>query len=477
MRFPTLAASAYLGYGLGIGTALFLLSAASFGYYQVQQNLSLLQEKSEIYIDLRRFFSQMQDVETGSRGYLLTGDETYIAPYSAARMAVFETLAALDAQVEDPAQRKRMGELHTLAEDKLETVANTIAIFRERGEAAAVERVRTGQGKRAMDKIRAVIDAAETRQREIIGEIKDLGRWYSTFTMVCLGAATFTIALNGAAIALAINRVSAERRRLLEETQSHLNALEASNAALNRANEELQHFSYVASHDLQEPLRSVSGYVQLLGKRYEGELDEKALGYIAKSNAAAQRMQTLIEDLLAYTRVNTQGRAFERVDTARVLDDTVANLHAAIEEAGATIRRGNLPPVEGDRVQVAQLMQNLVGNAIKFRGERPVEITIDAVREPMAPAERARWRFSIRDNGIGIAPEYLDRIFKIFQRLHTRQEYPGTGIGLALCKRIVERHEGKIWVKSTLGEGTTFYFTLPVLVPGSSLIAMKEGRD
>ena len=475
MRFPTLAASAYLGYGLGFGTALFLLCAASFDYYQVQQNLSLLQEKSEIYIDLRRFFSQMQDVETGSRGYLLTGDENYVAPYSAARLSVYETLAALDAQVEDPSQRKRLAELYSLAEEKLEIVASTIAIYREPGEAAAVERVRTGQGKRAMDKIRVVIDAAETRQREIIGEIKDLGRWYSTLTMACLGAATFAITVNGTAIALAINRVSAERRRRLEETRSHLNALEASNAALNRANEELQHFSYVASRDLQEPLRSVSGYVQLLGKRYEGQLDEKALGYIAKSNAAAQRMQTLIEDLLAYTRVNTQGRAFERVDTARVLDDTLANLHAAIEETGVKIRRGHVPPVEGDRVQVAQLLQNLIGNAIKFRGERPVEISIDAVREPVAPAERPRWRFSVRDNGIGIAPEYLDRIFKIFQRLHTRQEYSGTGIGLAICKRIVERHGGKIWVESTPNEGTTFYFTLPALGAGSTTTD-KDGR-
>lgn len=225
---------------------------------------------------------------------------------------------------------------------------------------------------------------------------------------------------------------------------------------LRRSNTELEQFAYVASHDLQEPLRMVASYMQLLKERYEGRLDAKADKYIGYAVDGARRMQTLINDLLALSRVNSRGAAFEPTDCKAVLGRTLHDLHVRITESGATIEVGELPTISGDHAQLAQVFQNLIGNALKFRAEDRPRITISAHRE----AEH--WLFSIQDNGIGISPEHGEQIFVLFQRLHSRHKYDGTGIGLAICKKIIERHRGKIWVESELGKGSTFKFTLPI---------------
>lgn len=223
---------------------------------------------------------------------------------------------------------------------------------------------------------------------------------------------------------------------------------------LARSNRDLEQFAYVASHDLQEPLRAVSGFVTLLKQRYHDQLDAKANEWIGNTVEGALRMQSLINDLLAYSRVGTRGGSFQSVEARSAVDAALHNLSASIQESGATVAADHLPRVWADLIQLVQLFQNLIGNAIKFRGERPPEIRIGARREGDA------WLFWVRDNGIGIAPEYAERVFLIFQRLHTRSKYPGTGMGLAICKKIVERHGGRIWLESQPGEGTTFYFTL-----------------
>jgi light-regulated signal transduction histidine kinase (bacteriophytochrome) len=210
----------------------------------------------------------------------------------------------------------------------------------------------------------------------------------------------------------------------------------------------------VASHDLQEPLRMVSSYTQLLAERYDGMLDEKAKTYIDYAVDGAIRMQQLINDLLTYSRVRTRGGDFESVDTRAALGAAIVNLEAMIRESGALVTNDDLPSVTADSVQLAQVFQNLIGNAIKFRGESSPLIHISA------KAEEHSWLFSVRDNGIGIDPKYQEKIFVIFQRLHTQREYPGTGIGLALCKRIIERHGGRIWCDSGPGAGAVFHFTL-----------------
>ena len=224
---------------------------------------------------------------------------------------------------------------------------------------------------------------------------------------------------------------------------------------LARSNADLEQFAYVASHDLQEPLRMVTAYTQLLGERYRGKLDESADKFIGYASEGAQRMQVLIQDLLAFSRVGRNGTITGSVDCNSVIAEVLQALASAVQESGATVTHAELPTVWADRTQVAQLFQNLIGNAIKFRGKEPPAVAVQA--EKAGP----QWRFSVSDNGIGIAPEYAENIFVVFQRLHARSEYPGNGIGLAICKKIVEHFGGNIWVESQSGSGSTFKFTLP----------------
>jgi light-regulated signal transduction histidine kinase (bacteriophytochrome) len=224
---------------------------------------------------------------------------------------------------------------------------------------------------------------------------------------------------------------------------------------LERSNRELELFAYVASHDLQEPLRMVASYTQLLARRYKDKLDADAQEFTAFAVDGAIRMQKLINDLLMYSRVGTKGKPFEPIEGEEILRAVLSNLKIAIQESGAIVSHDPLPTIHGDPVQLIQVFQNLIGNAIKFRGSAPPRVHVGVEKK-----ER-QWTFSVRDNGIGIDRQYFDRIFVIFQRLHTREEYPGTGIGLAVCKKIVERHGGRIWVESESGKGTTFFLTIP----------------
>ncbi|HEY0095745.1 MAG TPA: ATP-binding protein, partial [Archangium sp.] len=246
-----------------------------------------------------------------------------------------------------------------------------------------------------------------------------------------------------------------ERRRAELSLQAHAQELA-------RSNEELQQFAYVASHDLQEPLRMVASYTQLLARRYKGKLDSDADEFIGYAVDGVNRMQRLIQDLLAYSRVGTRGHEFKPIDSGRALEKALANLKTLVDESEATVVQGKLPPVMADETQLIQLFQNLVGNALKFHGETPPRVLVEAEREGN------EWRFTVEDNGIGIEPQYYERIFVIFQRLHGKEEYAGTGIGLAICKKIVERHGGRIGLDSQPGQGTTFWFTLPAVPTAST---------
>jgi PAS domain S-box-containing protein len=248
--------------------------------------------------------------------------------------------------------------------------------------------------------------------------------------------------------AVVVYRDITERKRAEEELKRLVNELE-------RSNKELEQFAYVASHDLQEPLRMVASYVQLLQRRYKAQLDEKADRYIFFAVDGVQRMQKLIDGLLAYSRVS-RGAKFSRVKMNLAYNEAVMNLSVAIREAGAIVTREELPEVTGDETQLIQVFQNLIGNAIKFTvQDRAPRVHVTAARSGGEDL------FSVTDNGIGIDPQYAQRIFLIFQRLHSREEYAGTGIGLSLCKRIIERHGGRIWMESAPGRGTTFTFSIP----------------
>jgi len=228
---------------------------------------------------------------------------------------------------------------------------------------------------------------------------------------------------------------------------------------LARSNADLEQFAYVASHDLQEPLRMVTAYTQLLAERYRGQLDENADKFIGYASEGALRMQVLIQDLLAFSRVGRNGSTSVSVDCNATLKEVLQALAPAIQESGAVVNYSELPAVWADRTQVAQIFQNLIGNAIKFRGIASPVVSVQAENTS------EQWQFSVSDNGIGIAPEYAQNIFVVFQRLHARAEYPGNGIGLAICKKIIEHNGGKIWAESQAGCGSSFKFTLPCHAP------------
>jgi PAS domain S-box-containing protein len=248
--------------------------------------------------------------------------------------------------------------------------------------------------------------------------------------------------------------VSAAIRDVTERKEAQ-DRLEVYARQLQRSNLELQQFAYVASHDLQEPLRAIATFCDMLRRRYRGRLDEQADQWIEFAVDGARRMQALIQDLLAYSRLESRARPFAPVECEEVYGRAESNLGPAIEEAAACLTHDPLPAIEGDSGQLVQLFQNLLGNAIKFRSNEPVRIHVSAERSGEG------WLFSVRDNGIGLDPKYGERIFELFKRLHPTDEYPGSGIGLAVCRKVVERHGGRIWVESQPGQGSAFFFTLP----------------
>lgn len=269
------------------------------------------------------------------------------------------------------------------------------------------------------------------------------------------GATDYVLKDTLARLPEAIRRALQERqeRRLRHQVEEDL-ARKVDELA--RSNADLEQFAYVASHDLQEPLRMVTAYTQLLGERYRGKLDENADKFIGYASEGAMRMQVLIQDLLAFSRVGRNGGGPMQIDCNAVMKEVLQTLASSIQESGATVTHGELPTVWGDRTQLAQVLQNLIANAIKFRGKESPLISIQAEKEGQ------HWLFRVSDNGIGIAPEHVDNIFVVFQRLHARNEYPGNGIGLAICKKIIERQGGKIWVESQPERGSTFKFTVPL---------------
>ncbi|MET7608704.1 sensor histidine kinase [Streptomyces avermitilis] len=466
-----------------------------------------------------RLESAILNQETGIRGYGLTGTPEFITPYQ----------QGLTEQKTSTAQLTKLLDGDRAGLDDLKTVQDAVARWQERiarpiatappGSPSPLATERATEGKTAFDHVRAALNSQQERLRAHRTQARDdlmatmaLRNWlFSAIGVLILvltalvfeglrrginrpldrlGADARTIAGGDFDHPITptgpadLRRLSGEidfmRRRLVRALAFSEEArlrLDAQTAELQRSNAELEQFAYVASHDLQEPLRKVSSFTQLLRRRYGGQLDTRADQYIDFAVDGANRMQTLINDLLEFSRVGRLHNAQQSVDLDKVLERTLSALSVGIEEAGATITHDPLPTLVADPTQMGMLWQNLIGNAVKFR--RPDEapnIRITVAREGEL------WRFTITDNGIGIAPEYADKVFVIFQRLHTKDAYTGSGIGLAMCKKIVEFHGGTITVDPSYRDGARITFTLapePTENPGPSTMpeATRAGTE
>jgi signal transduction histidine kinase len=445
-----------------------------------------------------QLYVAMVNQETGLRGYLLSGQRTFLAPY---------TTGVAEQQMQVRALKPLLAGLPVARAD-LSTALGHISYWRSAYASPAIARVAAtgkpapggniGTGKADFDQIRAPLAAFQNylsgQRRVAVGhlnasaDVLDVTGIVSAVALILVIIA-LGLALRAAAIrpltrladdarqvasgdfdhevdpsgprevhtlAVDVNRM---RERILRELSAILTAntsLEARALDLERSNAELEQFAYVASHDLQEPLRKVASFCQLLQRRYIGQLDARADQYIEFAVDGAKRMQALIDDLLTFSRVGRAERAPVLVSCARALSQARVNLATEIKKSGAVIESTELPPVKAEFTLLTSLFQNLISNAIKFRGEQAPVIRITATRQD------DDWLFSVADNGIGIEPEFADRIFVIFQRLHDRTAYAGTGIGLSMCRKIVEHYGGRIWLDTEYHDGAKFNFTLPV---------------
>jgi signal transduction histidine kinase len=436
--------------------------------------------------------------ETGVRGYLLSAQQSFLAPY----------ISGLADQDKQMSELRRLTAGVPTARANLNELERRIDLWRSGYAVPAIDQVRAAgkpvpgpsvtTGKALFDAIRVPLDRLQGQLAALKTQaVNSLNSSSGTLDAVAVGIAAALLLVVGAvavglrAIAIRpLTKLASEARevaagnfehevttsgpreaadlavdvnRMRERILSELSAVRVANSALQaraqdleRSNSELEQFAYVASHDLQEPLRKVASFCQLLQRRYVGQLDERADQYIEFAVDGAKRMQVLIDDLLAFSRVGRVEREPALISCASALSAARVNLTAEIRQSGAVIEAAELPVVRAEFSLITSLFQNLLSNAIKFRGDKPPRIVISVARQDPF------WLFTFADNGIGIEPEYADRIFVIFQRLHDRASYSGTGIGLAMCRKIVEYYGGRIWLETTVSAGATFCFTLPI---------------
>jgi signal transduction histidine kinase len=498
-------------------TALCLLAAAVLALLAAGATTTAAANRSEIDILIDRIGPMrlaatdlngaLVDQQTGIRGFVLRGDDADLAPYD---QGLRDEEAATAAIASNPAAteeiRSELGVITARAAAWRTTFVEPAITAMRAGDQATAQSLLTDAGSDAFEQIRAAVDDMQATMLAITNasatNVKDTS---STLLFVLIVAAVLVIAA-GVSLIVALqrtvigpvtelaarvrtvalgnydHRISADgppelehlavdvdvmRRRIVadlaEVERSRLQIEEANRlleqqaAELTRSNRDLEQFAYVASHDLQEPLRKVASFCQLLQRRYQGQLDERADQYIAFAVNGAQRMQRLINDLLAFSRIGRSTTGFADVNLGRLVDEAIATLDATLEKAGAEVTWTDLPTVRGEEPLLTTLLTNLIGNSIKFRRpDVPARVHLSGRRVEEA------WEITCADNGIGIDPEYAEKVFVIFQRLHSREAYAGTGIGLAMAKKIVEYHGGQIWVDTDSQEGTTIRFTLPV---------------
>ncbi|MEV4597169.1 ATP-binding protein [Amycolatopsis sp. NPDC049253] len=487
---------------VGLVEAVLLLAAVAGGVLAVgnlnDARTRLLDQSGPQLLQANALSQALLNQETGIRGFLLTGQRDFLDPYLAGRTQQDAATAEL----------RRLGALPgTQVGDDLETVLRAAGAWQDAVTKPASPGASPGVG--AADAGKALFDRVRTTLDTLTADLSaardsgraDLNGAATSLTVLLLVIAGLVVILFvllwvwlRRVITVPIMRLAAEvrevsatgdihrpvrgtgprelvelgadvdamRLRIVSEVSELEHAhelLDTRTQELERSNSDLEQFAYVASHDLQEPLRKVASFCQLLERRYKGQLDERGEQYIAFAVDGAKRMQNLINDLLSFSRVGRRAGEMTVVDTGKLLDEALGNLESVIEETGARVERGELPEVRGEGPLLTAVLQNLVNNALKFHGEVPPVVRVSAERQG------DEWQFSVSDNGIGIEEQYAERIFVIFQRLHSKSAYSGTGIGLAMCRKIVEFHGGRIWLDTDVTEGSRFRFTLPALDP------------
>lgn len=397
-----------------------------------------------------RLADDYQDIPLHSERYALTKDRSELARIEDARARLEKELGQLRALTADnPEQQRRVDELERVVRDGFEYNER----LRAAPDAAALRAGIREREVKPLDRVRRLTtDVLAEEQALLVARRARLDRSFRILRAAFLAACL--LALGGLAASLLLLAADARRRREASRAvEESTQRLRARGAELARSNEELERFAYVASHDLKEPLRMVVSYTQLLERRYKGRLDSQADEFIRYAVDGAKRMADLIDGLLEFSRAGRDIPRAEPVPLDVCLDAALQNLQAALQEAGARVERSPLPVVLGSANELARVLQNLVGNALKFRGERAPVVRVGAKRDG------AEWVVSVADNGIGLSAEDAGKVFGLFQRLHTKTRYPGTGLGLAICKKIVESRGGRIWIEGRPGEGSTLFFT------------------
>jgi signal transduction histidine kinase len=480
-----------------------------FNLRRINQNVILVDHSHQILALVRTLRIRMVDAETGMRGYVITSDEAFLEPYRNALTSLQETRQQLDQLLaQSPEQRELLATFDKQSESSLAHMRKAIDLRRSEDTQAAAALIRTGVGRVRMDAIRTTLRSLEANERELLDDRnRESTRSYRTAMTTGILTCAFGMALTGLAHywivremekrdqatanlqqandflehrvaerTTEITKANALMRSEIDERRRAEERVQLFAEELQRSNRELEQFASVASHDLQEPLRKIQAFGDRLSERFRKELGEQGQDYIDRMLASAKRMRTLIDDLLEYSRVSTKAQPFAVLDLNGVVADVVSDLEARLQQSGGRVEVGSLPIVRGSPLQMRQLFQNLISNALKFH--RPDVPPVVRISADIMPAEAEangvtglQGRIIVADNGIGFEPQYGERIFDLFQRLHGRDEYEGTGIGLAICRKIVERHNGQITAESSPGEGARFLVTLPIEPPAEEPLA------
>lgn len=483
---------------------------------------TLLIKTGPLRADAESLLAALVDQETGVRGYAVSGNRADLAPYEAGVAQERTLIDRMNALVDDyPTVGQRLRAAAEEAQRWRATVAVPVIDAIGAGGTEAGQALLTSEARLRFDRVRDAVNALQTQILQVRNEVADSARNTGNALVLLLVVAAAVVAFAGVALIVSLNRlvigpvtaladqvravargdyqrpiervgppelarlaadVDAMRQRIaadLAEVREARNRIEWVNSQLEkqaeeltRSNRDLEQFAYVASHDLQEPLRKVASFCQLLQRRYAGQLDERADQYIAFAVDGAQRMQRLINDLLAFSRIGRLTSGFTEVDLNAVMGEVAAQTEAAQRYANGTLTWSELPVVRGEETLLTNLLANLVNNSLKFRRpDTPPRVHVSARRVG------DEWEITCRDNGIGIEPEFAEKIFVIFQRLHSKDAYPGTGIGLAIVKKIVEYHEGRVWVNTAVEEGTEITFTLPMVAGQQESVEPTEPTD